>query len=374
VLAVVWGDLVVLLWAAAIGLIALGATLWARTAWDGVTIDASFEPSRAFIGEDVALQVRIANSKRFPLPIVRVTVRLPPGISAGRGAAEATSLRSFRRRLSIASRGEVTLRFPVLAPARGEYWLPSLGEYWLASLGGIDVELADPFDLVPLERSFDPDRPLLVLPESRFGFPLPVRRRLPFGVPAPSQRLFEDREHFAGVREYEPGDAMHHVHWRLSAHTGRLQTKRYEPTRSAEVVVALDLSHGEPFWRSIDRDTAEETIGLGGFLARQAIHAGWRTGLIANTHFSRARGPLRIPATSAPGSEAALFQALARMPNQPTGELGAVLREVGRRLTRSTTFVVVSPGPGPMLVREMEALRRKGSEVVHMPSPASEPA
>ena len=68
----------------------------------------------------------------------------------------------------------------------------------------------------------------------------------------PAARLFEDSEHFAGVRDYEPGDPMHHVHWRLSAHAGRLQTKTYEPTRSAEVLFALDLSDGEPFWERAD--------------------------------------------------------------------------------------------------------------------------
>lgn len=354
-LAIAWGDLVVLLWAAGVGSIAVAASLWVRTAWNGVTVQARFEPSRVFVGEDIELRVRILNAKRLPIPIVVVTVRFPPGLLPESGA---TALRGHRRRLSLAGRSEVTLNLPVFAPTRGEYWLERLG--------GVDVELSDPFDLVPIERSFEFEHPLLVMPESRIAVPLWIRRRLPFGTPAAGQRLFEDREHFAGVRDYEPGDAMRHVHWSVSAHAGRLQTKQFEPTRSAEVLFALDVSHGEPFWQSVDRGTAEETIGWASFLARQAIHAGWRTGLIANTHLSKARGPLRVPASTAPGSEATLFQALARMPNQPTGDLGPVLREVGRRLTRRTTFVVISPSPGPSLLHEMEILRRKGSEVVHL--------
>jgi hypothetical protein len=43
-----------------------------------------------------------------------------------------------------------------------------------------------------------------------------------------------------------------------------------------------------------------------------------------------------------------------------------VLREVGRRLVRRTTVIVVSPRPGPLLLHEMEALRRKGSDVIHL--------
>ncbi len=352
--AVAWGEMVVLLWASAIAAIAIASTLWARSALRGVSVEVAFEPARAFVGEDVTLRVRIANGKRIPLPIVRLLVRFPPGLLP-EAHPQPTALRGHRRRLSIAGRAEVELRLPVVVTTRGEYWLE-----------GVDVVASDPFDLAPIKLEAEAGRPLLVMPEPRVSIPLRIARRLPFGSPAPSVRLFEDREHFAGVRDYEPGDPMHHVHWRLSAHTGRLQTKRFEPTRSAEVLFALDVSNGEPFWHAVDPDTAEESIGWTSYLARQAIHAGWRTGLIANTHLRRGGGPLRIQASDSAGNEAALFAALARMPNQPTSDLGPVLREVGRRLVRRTTFIVVSPRPGPALSHEMEVLRRRGSDVIHL--------
>jgi uncharacterized protein (DUF58 family) len=319
-----------------------------------VSVEVGFEPARAFIGEEIVVRVRIENAKRLPLPIVRALVRFPPGLLP-EPEPDPTALRGHRRRLSIGGRSAVELRLPVVATARGEYWLE-----------GVDLELSDPFDLAPVRRELEVERPLLVMPEPRVGVPLRIARRLPFGSPAPAARLFEDREHFAGVRDYEPGDPMRHVHWRLSAHAGELQTKRYEPTRSAEVLFAVDLSNGEPYWHAVDPATAEETIGWASYLARQAIHAGWRTGLVANTHLRKGRGPLRVPPTTQTRSEAALFVALARMPNQPTSDLGPVLREVGRRLVRRTTVIVISPRPGPSLVGEMEVLRRRGSDVVHL--------
>jgi uncharacterized protein (DUF58 family) len=353
-IAIGWGAFVVLLWAAAIGTIALAAEWWARVAWRGVSVEVEIEPARAFAGEDIAIRLAIRNEKRVPLPIVRVGLSLPEGLlpSAEIGPM---AYRGHRRRLSIRGRSEVTLRLPVVAPQRGEYWLEP-----------IDVDLADPFDLSPIRRSMEVDRPLLVMPEPAFGMPLRVRRSLPFGAPAPAAHLFEDREHFAGVRDYEPGDPMHHVHWRLSAHAGRLQTKKFDPTRSAEVIFALDVAHGEPFWLSVDDALAEETIGWASYAARQAIAAGWRVGLVANTHLRKGRGPLRIaPATSA-GQESVLFTALARMPNQPTNDLAPVLREVGRRMVRRTTVLVLSPEPGDSLRYEMEVLRRRGADVVHV--------
>jgi uncharacterized protein (DUF58 family) len=351
------GEAVAVLWAAAVGALAVAATWWARWAWRDLEVECAFEPTRAFVGEEVHVRVRIANRKRLPLPIVRVVVRFPPGLLPTEDP-DPIALRGHRRRLSIAGMSEVTLRLPVVARTRGEYWIESF-----------DVEVADPFDLAPVKREPPVPEALLVLPEPRTGVPLRIVRRLPFGSPAAAARLFEDREHFAGVRDYEPGDPMHHVHWRLSAHAGKLQTKRYEPTRSAEVLFAVDVAHGEPFWWGVDPDTAEEAIGWASYLARQAIRAGWRTGLVANTHLRRGRGRLYVPPATAVGAEAALFAALARMPNQPTSDLGPILREHGRRLVDRTTIIVISPDAGPALRHEMNVLRRRGSDVLHLSPP-----
>jgi hypothetical protein len=46
--------------------------------------------------------------------------------------------------------------------------------------------------------------------------------------------------------------------------------------------------------------------------------------------------------------------------------LAPVLREVGRRMGRSASVVVVSPRPGQWLEHEMENIRRRGAEVVHV--------
>jgi hypothetical protein len=61
-----------------------------------------------------------------------------------------------------------------------------------------------------------------------------------------------------------------------------------------------------------------------------------------------------------------VFAALARMPNEATSDLAPVLRETGRRLRANTTAVVISPRPGKWLLEEMDVLRRRGANVVHL--------
>jgi uncharacterized protein (DUF58 family) len=356
IFAVAAANRALLLWSVAVAALAGAAAAWSRAAWRGVRVEARFRPARAFAGETVILHVRMANPKRLPLPVVRMSIWLPPGLRpADPPGPFAHTIRGFQRRFFLRGRSEVLLDLPVAVRTRGEYWLER-----------IVVEVSDPFALAPMARELRPDADLIVMPDPRIAIPMPVTRRLPFGNPAHAARLFEERDRIAGVRPYEPGDPLNRVHWKLTGHASALQVKLFEPTRSAEVLLALDLAAGEPFWDMIYPEVAEDTIGWAAYLARQAAEAGWRVSLVANAHLSRGRGPLRVPSSPRPGHEAALFAALARMPNEATSDLAPLLREAGRHLGSRVSAVVLSPRPGPWLRQEMAVLRRRGAEVLHL--------
>ncbi|HEY3210898.1 MAG TPA: DUF58 domain-containing protein [Actinomycetota bacterium] len=350
------GNTTLLLWCVGIASIAGALSAWTRAAWKKVSVTARFHPSRAFSGEAVDLVVRVTNGKRLPLPHVRARIWLPPGLRPADGTTEVShTIRGFQRDFSMPGRSEVVFDLAVKVRKRGEYWLEQ-----------VLVQVSDPFGFAPLERKLTPEADLLVMPEPRIGLPMRVLRRLPFGTPARASRMFEDRERFAGVRPYEPGDPLNRIHWKLTGHVGGLHTKLFEPTRSADVLLLLDLATGEPFWDSIYPEIAEDTIGWASYLARQAIGSGWRVALAVNTHMTRGRGPIRVPAQTRKGQEASLFAALARMPNEATSDLAPILREAGRGMGRDTTAVVISPRPGPWLRHEMAALRRRGVDVLHL--------
>ena len=380
VAAIAGGDAKLFAWSVAVLGLAGGAIWWARSAWRAVTIEAAFEPARVFVGEPVTLNVVVRSHKRVPIPVLSLGVWLPPGMFPAtddpsedgvgyRGLwlppelaprEVSSAIRGYRRRLFLAGRSEVRLAFPVRVAGRGEYWLRR-----------IDAQASDPFDLVPVAQEITPDAALLVMPEPRIAVPASVRRRLPFGMPVRAARIFEEHERFAGVRPYEAGDPLNRIHWRLTGHAGELQTKLFEPTRGADVLFALDLAVGEPFWDSIYPEIAEDTIGWASFLCRIALESGWRIGLVANTHLTRGRGPLRVPSSLARGHEGAVFAALARMPSEPTADMGPVLRESGRRLSHETTVVLITPRPGPRLRHEVAQLRGRGTAVVEL-SPLSD--
>lgn len=317
-----------------------------------MTIAATFKPARVFVGEPVTLHLCVRNEKWMPLFVLRLGIWLPHGLQ-GDEARAAAAIRGFRRRLFVPGRSEVTLDLPVTVGPRGEFWLER-----------IEAEVADPFELAPLRRTWPDEAALMVMPEPRVMIPIEIRRRLPFGAPAHASRMFEERERFAGVRPYEPGDPLNRIHWRLTAHSGGLMTKLFEPTRSAAVWLFVDLAAGEPYWDNVFPEVAEDGIGWASFLARRALEAGWRVGLAANTHLRHGRGVLWVPASSARGHEAALFAALSRMPSEPTSDLAPVLRERGKTLGRDATAVVLSSRMGEALRQEVTDLRARGTAVV----------
>jgi uncharacterized protein (DUF58 family) len=214
-------------WGLAVMVMSILATAWTKSAWRGVEVEAKFEPQRAFVGEPVRIRVRVRNGKRLPLPFVRIGVWLPRQLEPV-GETGSAQIHGFRRRTTLAGHGEVVLEFEAITRRRGEYHLRV-----------IEVDLSDPFALAPVHREFDVEGDLLVLPEPRIPIPVPVRRRLPFGTPSPAMRMFEQPERFAGVRAYQPGDPLNRIHWKLTGHAGDLQVKLFEPTRSADVLLAI---------------------------------------------------------------------------------------------------------------------------------------
>ncbi|MCY0879307.1 MAG: DUF58 domain-containing protein [Firmicutes bacterium] len=94
----------------------------------------------------------------------------------------------------------------------------------------------------------------------------------PHTVPVPEWRQGATRprltspepEDLRGIRDYQPGDRLTHIHWKTSARVNRWKVKEFEPERSARVAVVLD--YGAAF-RLQDWETA---IAVAASLVRYA--------------------------------------------------------------------------------------------------------
>ena len=134
----------------------------------------------------------------------------------------------------------------------------------------IRAVVCDPFDLFGLEVALPARASLQVQPEYARYRRLPLRPRgtlhSPGSIPA---RLGGNGVDFWGVREYQPGDLLRWLDWRLTArHPQRLFTKEFEQEEIAD-------------------------IGLIWMPARKRTCSAWRAATVCSN--TRSARPLRLP-------------------------------------------------------------------------------
>src|SRR5690606_16700627 len=72
------------------------------------------------------------------------------------------------------------------------------------------------------------------------------------------------------VREYVPGDAMRHIHWKSTAKTGTLMVRQYEESQTARVAVLFDARRAE----YASDDEFELGVSIAASISVQAVREG----------------------------------------------------------------------------------------------------
>jgi uncharacterized protein (DUF58 family) len=192
---------------------------------------------------------------------------------------------------------------------------------------------------------------LLIFPETRPLAHLDLFDRQPT-VETSLARAGQGGE-FLGVREYRPGDPPRHVHWRTTAHAGRLIVKEFAEEQQPALTLALDLSPATaPGGPDVDDSPLELGTKLAASLARHAAERGLPVRLLTN---SRA-----WPAPAGPLSPWALLSYLARVQAGESDPFAAALTGV----SFSTFVAAVLPAPDPAVVAPLVNLQRRGLSVL----------
>ncbi len=160
---------------------------------------------------------------------------------------------------------------------------------------------------------------------------------------------------FSDVREYQAGDDVRTIDWRVAARTGRLAVRRYVEERNRTVLFLLDVGAALAAG-SGDRcllDVAADAVALVG---SAAIAGGDRVTLAAwSDHMELLLAPRRDPAALL-----RMVGALLQLrPVATAGDLAGALAEAPRLLPRPGILVVISPLLGHGYGRRLAALARR---------------
>lgn len=240
----------------------LGVGLLQSPSREGIVLDAQRSVVLRQANGRAEVEVRLSLHNRAATTVhLAVDEPLLPGARLIEGATSA--------RVALQAGESTQLRYDFTAP-RGRYAWESLRVVVADPLGVIETALDVPASgFVQIGPRFQKFRAIPFRPHSTL--------HAPGSIPA---RLGGSGTDFFDVREYQPGDPLRSLDWRLTArHPNKLFTKAFEQEEIAEVGLLLDARYRTEL-RVGGHSLFEAGVGAAASLAEMFLHQGHRLSLM----------------------------------------------------------------------------------------------
>lgn len=225
-----------------------------------LTIERHCSAREVDIGERVDVCVRIENGGALPVAWLLVEDLVLPKTDTSGVRGELTWLMPGH---------ELRLAYQILCSRRGYF-----------RVGPLFAETGDYFGLLRRYVARGPLHYLTVRPR-----PVPIGKLLvPTSRPVAEVRapfaLLDDPARPAGVREYRRGDPLRRIHWKATAHTGRLHSRVYEPAVLQGATIILDFHSAS--WQGEREHLGEVAVTTAASVAAHLRDRNQQFGLISN--------------------------------------------------------------------------------------------
>ncbi len=205
------------------------------------------------------------------------------------------------------------------------------------TLGPWHLHMRDPLGLFDVSIHYPESRSLLVYPRIMRlpDFPLPYGR-IGGHATRPERVLFQ-ADQVTGVRPWQPGDSLRLVHWRQTAHQGRLMVKQFEQEPAGDIWLMIDLNAAVQAGEG-QESTLEYGVTLAASLAARHLNENRAVGLIA-------MGQEQVLVPPRPGRDHlwAILYALAHVEPSHEWPLQRALKHIRSDLGRGKTMILIAP-------------------------------
>lgn len=333
-------------------LLLLGSWLMSKISLRGIQVHRRARFLRSQVGQVFEERYEVRNPGRIPRLWIEVRDDSPlPGTSGSHvvtmiGARES---RTYLARTRLEERGV----FP---------------------LGPTVISSGDLFGLFPTERTFLNSETLLVFPMLFQVHEFPNPPGLLPGGEALRRRTAQITSNAAGVREYEPGDPLHRIHWLSTARRNRLMAKEFELDPLADVWLFVDADASvhvsmplpeeelemKAVWQrrqkfDLPPSTIEYGVSIASSLARYYLQRGRAVGAIySNTQIKV------LPSDRGGRQLNKILESLAVVQTEGEMPLEALVEVQARHLPRGSTAVIITPSTSDSVFRTADVLLRRG--------------
>jgi len=233
------------------------------------------------------------------------------------------------------------------------------GEY---KMGVVTITSGDPFGFFTEKRTYGEPARIIVYPRI---VDLPLFKSVSlneFGFISGFQSINQISPNASSVREYASGDSLQHIHWRSTAHTGKLMVKMFDADHS--------YSSSKTFWvvpdmaKNVqagqgDESTEEYAVTIAASVIRHYLESGMKVGMIADdgdiSLFSPSRGEQNLWAMM---ESLATVKATGRMP------LGQLLLNHAADFKDDPVIVIIATSTSRQLMEAVSKLKSQVEAVV----------
>jgi uncharacterized protein (DUF58 family) len=311
------------------------------------------------------MSLQITNRKVLPLTWLETTDEIPAALPLAEGHLEATydpKVGLLRNVVALRWYERYSRQYELACTARGVY-----------RMGPVELRSGDLFTLFEEHGTLPARDQLIVYPRIWPLEDLGIPSKEPFGERQAYLRLLDDPIRTVGVRDHHPEDSLRRVHWKATAHTGRLQVRVYEPAATPALMILLNVATFEHHWQGVLPALFERAVSVAGSVATWAVGQGYKTGLAANGCRARSDQPTRVPPGRSPGQLSRVLEALAAVTSFATSSTDVMLRSESPRAPWGATLVLVTAVVSAETCAELDALHRAGRPVTLISLDEEEP-
>ena len=332
------------------------AWLWNKLSLENVSYERKVSESRVFIGEETTLSIIVTNRKPVPLSKLQIEDEIPDPIQFADADVDTDSRPNsniLRHSTSLAWYERMKWEYRIKSDQRGLY---RLGPAWLES--------GDLFGFFSSRMLVPDDAYILVYPKV---VPLPelgMPAMRPLGETRGGIDIFQDLSRPQGIRDYQVGDPMKTIDWKVSAKMQQLQVRTFEPSSAFTVVLVVVVETAERSWEGYVPTNLESVIVAAASVAAYAAEREYSLGLFSNGTPILSDRPMKIPPTRSPEQLTVILEALATIRPMPSGPMAPQLTHHARQFPVGTTLVIVAALISDDMVEAILNLQRQGYKLV----------
>jgi uncharacterized protein (DUF58 family) len=208
-------------------------------------------------------------------------------------------------------------------------------------LGPWILRSSDPFGIFYLTVPHPQSDDIIIHPPVHVQVPVPLPTGQSAGRARGRERNWQATINAAGVRDYEPQDPLHWIHWPTTARRNELSTRLFDLDAAGDVWILLDMESKVQLGKEAE-GTEEHAVLLAAALSVQALNRNRAVGIAAY-----GQNPQVVTPSGGQGQQWKILRALALIRADGSNNLSRSLGDVSKIARRGSTAVMITPSDNP---------------------------